>query len=36
MTQWLDAISDSVANGFLLPEDAGELEDAAEAWAFPD
>jgi hypothetical protein len=35
MTQWLDAINDSVVNGFLLAEDVDELTAAADAWDFP-
>ncbi len=33
--KWLDALNVSVANGFLLPADADELEAAANAWEFP-
>jgi hypothetical protein len=35
MAKWLDAINDSVANGFLLPEDGSDLAQAAQAWQFP-
>jgi hypothetical protein len=35
MAKWLDSINDSVANGFLLPEDGSDLAQAAEAWQFP-
>jgi hypothetical protein len=35
LSLWLDAINDSVAGGFLLQEDADELEAAAETWQFP-
>ncbi|MEZ5571212.1 MAG: alpha/beta hydrolase domain-containing protein [Halioglobus sp.] len=35
MSKWVNAINASVADGFLLPADAVELEAAADAWAFP-
>lgn len=35
MNLWLDSLSDSVANGFLLQADVAELEAAANAWQFP-
>jgi hypothetical protein len=35
MTQWVNAINSSVANGFMRPADAPPLEAAADAWAFP-
>jgi len=35
LDQWVDAINDGIANGFLRPADAAELTAAAEAWNFP-
>lgn len=36
MLQWVDAINDSVASGFMRQADAADLEAAANAWQFPD
>jgi hypothetical protein len=35
LTKWSDSIDDSVADGFMLAEDAGDLWTAANAWQFP-